>query len=282
MRARLEIITAVVGLAAFPALPAMAQKNTSATADREADERAEQEARGAEGQAKRAREMLGILRETGVSSPLTGSGLKGAPFSAEAVDETVQKLEGGGVIEKTRRTRLYRDSQGRTREEILGRTDDDNGPGSSLVVVRTLISDPNAGFLYLINPRKRVFEQAASPWRDGRSEADREEDRREEDARDGSGAVSLGKRTIEGVEAEGWRRTRVIEAGRIGNDREIQVVSERWRSPELQVEVLRTESDPRRGTTTRRLTNIQRIEPLPALFEPPPGYEEKAAEEREH
>ena len=83
---------------------------------------------------------------------------------------------------------------------------------------------------------------------------------------------SLGKQSIEGVEAEGTRKTIEIPAGEIGNERPIEVVYERWYSPELQVVVMTKHSDPRFGETTYRLTNISRSEPAHELFEVPPGY----------
>jgi TonB family protein len=83
---------------------------------------------------------------------------------------------------------------------------------------------------------------------------------------------SLGRQTIEGVQAEGSRTTVRIPAGAIGNERPIQVVSERWYSPELQTLVMTRHSDPRFGETTFRLTNISRTEPDHSLFEVPAGY----------
>jgi len=83
---------------------------------------------------------------------------------------------------------------------------------------------------------------------------------------------SLGKQTIEGVEAEGTRVTITIQAGKIGNERPIVTVNERWYSPELQTVVLSKNSDPRMGETTYRLTNIDRNEPDPSLFQVPSDY----------
>ncbi|HEX8160250.1 MAG TPA: energy transducer TonB [Pyrinomonadaceae bacterium] len=84
---------------------------------------------------------------------------------------------------------------------------------------------------------------------------------------------SLGRQNVEGVEAEGTRTTVTIPAGAIGNDRAIQIVSERWYSPELQTVVMTKHSDPRFGETTYRLTNITRTEPDHSLFEMPAGFE---------
>jgi hypothetical protein len=83
---------------------------------------------------------------------------------------------------------------------------------------------------------------------------------------------SLSTQTIEGVEVEGTRVTITIPAGKIGNDRPIVTVNERWYSPELQVIVLSKNSDPRMGETTYRLTNIVRIEPDPSPFQVPADY----------
>lgn len=83
---------------------------------------------------------------------------------------------------------------------------------------------------------------------------------------------SLGRQNVEGVEAEGTRTTITIAAGAVGNERPIQIVSERWYSPELQTVVMTRHSDPRFGETTYRLTNISRAEPDHSLFEVPAGF----------
>ena len=82
----------------------------------------------------------------------------------------------------------------------------------------------------------------------------------------------LGKQVIEGVEAEGSRTTITIPAGTIGNERAIEMISERWYSPELKVVVMTRHSDPRTGETTYRLTNILRGEQPKSLFEVPTDY----------
>jgi hypothetical protein len=90
-----------------------------------------------------------------------------------------------------------------------------------------------------------------------------------------SGAVkkeTLGAQTIGGVNAEGTRITRTIAAGQIGNDKPIQIVFERWYSPDLQIVVKSTRTDPRFGTTTYTLKSVQRTEPAASLFAVPPDY----------
>ena len=115
----------------------------------------------------------------------------------------------------------------------------------------------------------RVFERSATPPPGGEGgmvfqwQGAREDNARNE---------SLGKQAIEGVDAEGTRKTIEIPAGEIGNERPIEIVFERWYSPELQVVVMTKHSDPRFGETTYRLTNINRSEPARELFEVPADY----------
>jgi len=115
----------------------------------------------------------------------------------------------------------------------------------------------------------RVFERSATPPPPGEGgmvfqwQGASEDNARNE---------ALGKQAIEGVEAEGTRRTVEIPAGEIGNERPIEIVFERWYSAELQVVVMTKHSDPRFGETTYRLTNINRSEPARELFEVPAGY----------
>src|ERR1035441_2323236 len=78
---------------------------------------------------------------------------------------------------------------------------------------------------------------------------------------------SAGTQNIEGVLSEGTRSTQTIPVGSIGNDREMQVVEERWYSSELKTTTMTKHSDPRTGEQIFRLTNIRRGEPSPDLFQ---------------
>jgi hypothetical protein len=86
----------------------------------------------------------------------------------------------------------------------------------------------------------------------------------------------LGTQTINGIVAEGTRTTHIIPAGQIGNEKALQVVSERWYSVDLQIVLKSTRTDPRTGTTTYTVTSIQRTEPAATLFAVPAGYSVQA------
>jgi hypothetical protein len=86
---------------------------------------------------------------------------------------------------------------------------------------------------------------------------------------------SLGKETIAGVSADGMRTSAEIPAGAIGNERPIEVVNERWFSPELQIVVRTKRSDPMLGNTEYNVTKLDRAEPPRSLFEVPADYQVK-------
>lgn len=83
---------------------------------------------------------------------------------------------------------------------------------------------------------------------------------------------SLGSRDFDGVSAEGTRVTHTIPAGAIGNEKPIAIVAERWYSPQLNLVVMSSASDPRSGVTSYRLVNIKRSEPAAELFRIPADY----------
>jgi hypothetical protein len=95
---------------------------------------------------------------------------------------------------------------------------------------------------------------------------------RDPNLRPTSHTEKLGGKTIAGVYAEGTRTTVTYPVGYFGNDRLIVTTHETWTSPDLKLLVLSVDDDPRTGTRTTELTNLDRVEPDPALFQVPEGY----------
>ena len=83
---------------------------------------------------------------------------------------------------------------------------------------------------------------------------------------------SLGTKMLEGVSVEGTRTTFEIPAGQIGNDKPIQIITEKWFSSDLQVVVMSRHIDPLSGEHIFRLVNIKKGEPSADLFIVPNGY----------
>lgn len=84
--------------------------------------------------------------------------------------------------------------------------------------------------------------------------------------------TALPARDFEGVRAHGERTTWVIEAGRVGNERAIQIVREVWTAPELLLTVASRDFDPRTGEFNYRLKDLKRGEPDAELMRVPPDY----------
>jgi len=93
-------------------------------------------------QAALEKQIVEVAR-AGVESRIT----PGAPYSADAVTESVHVLADGNRIARKTSTRIYRDTEGRTRREQLS---------SSGEVQSVNITDPVAGSMYLLNPATRT------------------------------------------------------------------------------------------------------------------------------
>ena len=194
-----------------------------------------------------------------------GRVVKGLPYTADAVIESTQVLRDGTSISHKSITTIARDGEGRLRRE---RRLDAIGPFMASEEARTLIviDDPVLGCHFVFDVENKTAHKIRNPPPPPRNE----DDQRGEFA---EGTVeSLGMKTFDGLEAEGTRSTITIPAGKIGNDRPIEIVSERWFSTALQAVMLSKHSDPRMGESVYRLTTIKRTEPDAALFRVPADY----------
>jgi hypothetical protein len=217
----------------------------------------------------------------------SGKPITNAPYSAEEKTESVQTLADGNRIVNTTTSRIYRDSLGRTRREMTLPV-----PGGEAPHTLITITDPVAGANYTLDPQMKVahtmpgFPTMDKIKADIRTTEAQAKLRAEGEAKmRNSTAImrkvpspnvkheDLGADVIEGVSVTGTRETSTIDAGAIGNEKPITITSERWYSPDLQLEVKSVRSDPRMGTTTHTLTNLTRSEPDASLFKVPSDYE---------
>lgn len=205
------------------------------------------------------------FRFVGSEMRFGGTTVKGAPYSATAVTENIQTLKDGTSIARKDTASVYRDSDGRTRiEQTISKI----GPFAASGQARqmTSIQDPVAGVHYVLDAQNKTAQKMKA--RSGPGPRPQNHQLSSSSAK----TESLGTQVIEGVQAEGTRTTFTIPAGQIGNDRPIDIVDERWYSPDLQVVVLSKHSDPRMGEHVYRLTNISRSEPARTLFDVPSDY----------
>ena len=220
----------------------------------------------------------GGARFLGAEAGMPGRVVKNAPYSADVVTETTQTLSDGNHIRQSSTAKVYRDTEGRTRREQSLNALGGLAPSSNLPQV-VFINDPVAGFNYALNPQNRTATKStwARPGRGGEAQGSSQQMARLRQGRGGAArqnvkTESLGRQTIEGVPADGTRTTMTIAAGQWGNEQPIQIVTERWYSPDLQTVVLSKRTDPRMGESVSKLANISRSEAPSSLFEPPADY----------
>jgi hypothetical protein len=261
---------------------------------------------------------------------IPGTVVKDKPYSARAITQSTQTLADGNRITNRNETRIYRDSQGRTRrEQTIGGVGPWQTSGEPVTMIT--INDPVTGKSYALDPvartarEMRPFQFQLAHAEAGltvgtRVDVDKmivtrgpapapvpvpgesmtvirtQADGGNEDVRVFTRGVAigvapfagtvgayepaedLGEQVLEGLLVKGERLTDTIPAGAMGNERPIEIVTERWYSQDIEALVRHRFFDPRSGETTYELVNVARGDPSPDLFEVPQGYEITVAE----
>lgn len=221
--------------------------------------------------------------------------VKSAPYSAQEVTESTQTLADGNRIKNSVTSQVYRDVEGRVRMErnIV------NAGNAGAATKAVTIIDPVAGAQYQLDMKSKTASkttfQARTPGAGSQAMRAKRMMPPPADGVSASGAApmgggpqrfargsktnenrvteSLGHQAFDGVDAEGTRVTTTIPAGTLGNEAPIQIVNERWYSPDLQVVTMSRHSDPRAGETVYKLTNISRANPDSSLFALPTDFQ---------
>lgn len=234
---------------------------------------------------------------TSVSSPTSGpkSGghavdrrddgprvVTGSPYSATLTTTHAQTLADGTHVQGPDNiSRSFRDSQGRTRVDHFMPSSLSKDPDNP-TLISAIITDPVAGFTYHLdatNHRATRWPYAAGAVRSelhALNSVTVETPTMREGASDRPRSTStsepLGTQSFDGVVAVGTRTTLTLPVGARGNDRPINIVAESWYSGDLRMVVAANSENPMTGTTSTHLTQLDRNEPDPALFEIPDGY----------
>ncbi|HKH98460.1 MAG TPA: hypothetical protein VJ999_05070 [Candidatus Sulfotelmatobacter sp.] len=206
-----------------------------------------------------------------------------APFSAVLVERSEDALTDGVNINRENEEVVMRDGAGRIyrarKIKAVGAGERNARPGavpsagpSAVPRMIVTITDPVEHVQYTCTPIKVCRKMGYRQWPNGRGPRpgpypplDLPNDR-------SVTVEDLGTATLSGVEVEGKRLTRVIPEGTVGNDRPFTTVEEIWHSKELDVNVQVKRSDPRWGTRTATMTEINLGEPDASYFQIPEGY----------
>lgn len=219
---------------------------------------------------------------------LFGNTVTGKPFSGVEVRHSVQTLGDGTKIETKSSNKIFRDDQGRTRIEREDGSVTINDPvtGASAEISRNGRVSRRGTFKYTATSNADAVVTNSQKVADMKEKFKAELDAKVGKIIDGevisaqiakartAPGEDLGYQSVNGITAKGTRITNTIEAGKIGNDRPITIVSERWYSQDLDMLVKSTNSDPRFGDTSYELTNILQVPPDPGLFQIPAANRE--------
>ena len=82
----------------------------------------------------------------------------------------------------------------------------------------------------------------------------------------------LGYKTVAGLQVHGVRVTQTLPAAESGTGQEVTVTNEYWYSEALRLNLATMHNDPRTGSVTMTVTQMNRGEPKEALFGVPANY----------
>lgn len=219
---------------------------------------------------------------------------RGMPYSGVWVTRHVTKFPGGQVVKDENTRKVWRDSEGRTRDETtwtryngvvatVGRIEDPVAkvrytwriePGRKTVVTETHFTFDNC-IVSEIWPNPPSRREETTPG----ATIVILQPRRQPNTR--TRGEQLGPKYLNGVYAEGVRTVDAIctsgdecKAGRTHNH-----VSEIWTAPDLNMVVRTYMNDGLGFTEDSELKDIERSEPEPGLFLPPPDLPKRRAPE---
>ena len=187
------------------------------------------------------------------------------PVTATIVNTQSKKLPNGDTVENTTIGKYYRDGQGRTRTE----------QGNRIVIqepsTRTTITlDISAKTARFSSPSGDTAQASAAAVKEMTSARDAANRSRIQK----KPTVSLGTRTIEGVETEGYQAEIIVPVGAFYNIAPIRQVSELWQSRTLRLPILMKVSDRVSGDRTTLYKDIVTDAQIdPALFTVPSDYQ---------
>lgn len=227
---------------------------------------------------------LSIQAQTQASSPaLRGAGppvVKDAPYFADIISTYDRTTPGGEKLHREMHSKIYRDTQGRTRREV-----EQVSPSTGKKLVSVLINDPVSNTVTSLDPQtmtahvrggstitpprqavpgspesvaappvaSTVAVEPAAPTAEAKVE-------------------ELGTQVIEGLTVKGTKITTPLASTAGGNEQPRTLVCSKWVSEELHIEVLTEYDEAPENHRTIRLMNIVRTEPESGLYEIPSGY----------
>jgi hypothetical protein len=207
----------------------------------------------------------------GVSTYIAGvfvTPVPNMPMSGTVELESTEVLPYGSTDVKKAFAHIARDSRGRIYNER--RSFAPTTYTGTTPILSFHIYDPETRISVFLDPATHIARQTTLPAPEADPEAKAGRDTRannplihEED---------LGSQTVDNFAVHGIRKSRAIPAKANGTGKAIVVVDEYWYSEELHLNMIVKHNDPRDGQQVVTITQVDRAEPDPAMFEVPSGY----------
>jgi hypothetical protein len=198
--------------------------------------------------------------------------VSGAPFSAVVEQSMTQILKDGSSFQRKTSAVIARDSQGRIHNEsreVL--------PASSNrqpILLSIHIYDPETRLNTFLNSYTHIARQRTLPhppsteppgnwWLHSEGAPSSHPDYQ---------VQALGSSVMDGIEAHGFRKISTVPDKISGTGRPVVVTDEIWYSEELHINLVTKHNDPRTGSLTLTVTQINPNEPDVELFAIPTDF----------
>lgn len=227
---------------------------------------------------------LPIQAQTDASSPESSWAgppvVKDAPYFADIVSTYDRTTPAGEHLHREMHSKIYRDTQGRTRREL-----EQTYPSTGQTWVGVLINDPVSNTVISLDSRTRTarvrdgsITAVSQPPVPGKSKNASVPPVTSSVAATHAASTSvshleeLGTQVIEGLTVKGTKITTLLVPAGGGNEQPSGLVTSKWTSEELHIDVLTEIDDVPENHRTVRMVNIVRTEPDAELFKVPSGY----------
>lgn len=195
-----------------------------------------------------------------------------APFSGTIAVQRSALQAGGGMAHFWSMRRIARDSQGRIYYESRPLKPDSDTAIPSITMIH--LYDPQNRMMENLYPQQKVY-SATLLNRPPRT--DTTQDFASPTAQDAPPSEfaereDLGYKTLAGQQVHGVRITQALPAEESGTGKEVVVTDEYWYSESLRLNLEIRHDDPRSGSVTLTVTDLNLNEPDAALFGVPADY----------
>jgi len=185
----------------------------------------------------------------------------GAPFTALVDIQTTVVLDNGQTAMRKTTAHIARDSQGRIYNERRRLVPVTSTETPDLLAAH--LYDPRTRLSVFLNPSTHLAREMVlgrNPQMPGHPLA---AGMQEED---------LGKNVMDDIAVRGVLQTKLVPAELSGTGKAITIRDQYWYSDDLHLNMLMKHEDPRTGAQIVSVTQVNRVEPDPKLFEVPAGY----------